>query len=158
MTHVFLFMQSILVHKVISNVITCACILERAGLTVSIFKVAAVQVVTKSPVASVRVSHLSGKNAVDESKKKPKIKSPHKCPWQWRGQIHHLERWFRWIHYEEILPLWQYDTNRVRNITTHCLRQNGPESWVLLTKVKSLGHIASSYKNLDQISSSEFPL
>ena len=90
-------------------------------------------------------------------KKRPKIKSPHKCPWPWRGQIHHLERWFPWIHHEEILPLWQYDTNRVRNIITHCHRQNGPESWVLLTKVKSLGHIASSY-NLDQISSSESPL
>ena len=57
-----LFMQYILVHKVVSDIrITCACSLERVGLTVSIFKVAAFQVVTKSPVASVRVPHLSGK-------------------------------------------------------------------------------------------------
>ena len=56
-----LFMQRILVYKVMLNVITCACILERAGLTVSIFKVAAVHVITKNPVASVRIPHLSGK-------------------------------------------------------------------------------------------------
>ena len=65
MTHMCLFLQSILVHKVISNVITCASILERAGLTVSIFKVAAFQAVTKNPVASVRVPHLSGKIDVE---------------------------------------------------------------------------------------------
>ena len=74
MTYMCLFLQSILVHKMIMNIITFACILERAGLTVSIFKVAAVQVVTKSPAASVRVSHLSGKIDVDESKKKAKNK------------------------------------------------------------------------------------
>ena len=60
----------ILVHKVVSDIgITCACSLERVGLTVSIFKVAAVQVVTKSPAASVWVSHLSGKIDVEERKK-----------------------------------------------------------------------------------------
>ena len=70
-----LFMQSILVHKVVYDIgSTCACLLERAGLTVSIFKVAAVQVVTKNPAASVRVSHLSGQIDVEESKKKAKNK------------------------------------------------------------------------------------
>ena len=34
-------------------------------------------------------------------------------------------------------------------------RHNGPEGWVLLTKVTCLGHITSSFTNLDQISSSE---
>ena len=37
----------------------------------------------------------------------------------------------------------------------HCQRHNGPEGWVLLNKVTSLGHIASSYTNLYHISSSE---
>jgi len=33
----------------------------------------------------------------------------------------------------------------------HCQRHNGTEGWVLLTKVSSLGRIANSYTNLDQI-------
>ena len=41
----------------------------------------------------------------------------------------------------------------------HCQRHNGPEGWVLLNKVTSLGHITSSYTNLDdQISSLEYQL
>ena len=39
----------------------------------------------------------------------------------------------------------------------HCQRHNGPEGWVLLTKVTSLGHITSSYTNLDQTSSKSRP-
>ena len=42
-----------------------------------------------------------------------------------------------------------------RLVLKHCQWHNGPKGWVLLTKVTSLGHIASSYKNLHQISSSE---
>ena len=34
----------------------------------------------------------------------------------------------------------------------HCQRHNGPEGWVLVTKVTSLGHITSSQTNLDKIS------
>ena len=37
----------------------------------------------------------------------------------------------------------------------HCQRHNGPEGWVLLTKVTSWGHIKNWHTNLDQISSSE---
>ena len=37
----------------------------------------------------------------------------------------------------------------------HCQRHNGPEGWVLITKVSYLGHITSSQTNLDQISSSK---
>ena len=39
--------------------------------------------------------------------------------------------------------------------TKHCQRHNGPEGWVLITKVSYLGHITSSQTNLDQISSSK---
>ena len=39
----------------------------------------------------------------------------------------------------------------------HCQRHNGPEGWVLLTKVTPLGHITSSYANLDQTSSESRP-
>ena len=39
----------------------------------------------------------------------------------------------------------------------HCQRHNGPEGWVLLTKVTSLGHITSSYTNLDQTFSESRP-
>ena len=35
----------------------------------------------------------------------------------------------------------------------HCQRHNGPEGWVLLTKVTSLGHITSSYTNLKTLCS-----
>ena len=38
----------------------------------------------------------------------------------------------------------------------HCQGHNGPEGWVHLTKVTSLGHVTSSYPNLDQISSAIF--
>ena len=34
----------------------------------------------------------------------------------------------------------------------HCQRHNGPVGWVLLTKVTSLGHITSSFTNLEQTS------
>ena len=40
-------------------------------------------------------------------------------------------------------------------ILKHCQRHNGPEGWVLITKVSYLGHITSSQTNLDQISSSK---
>ena len=33
----------------------------------------------------------------------------------------------------------------------HWQRHNGPEGWVLLTKVTSLGHITSSYSNLQYL-------
>ena len=39
-------------------------------------------------------------------------------------------------------------------IPKHWQRHNGPEGWVHLAKITSLGHITSSYTNLDQISSS----
>ena len=39
----------------------------------------------------------------------------------------------------------------------HCQRHNGPEGWVLLTKVTSLGHITSSCTNFDQTSSEFWP-
>ena len=41
------------------------------------------------------------------------------------------------------------------NIGKHYQRHNGPEDWVLRTKVTSLGHIASSYTDHNQISCSE---
>ena len=39
----------------------------------------------------------------------------------------------------------------------HCQRHNGPEGWVLLTKITSLGHITNSYTNHDQTSSESRP-
>ena len=42
-------------------------------------------------------------------------------------------------------------------LNKHCQRHNGPEGWVLLTKVTSLGHITSFYTNLDQTSSESWP-
>ena len=39
----------------------------------------------------------------------------------------------------------------------HCQRHDRPEGWVLLNKVTSLGHIASSYTKLDQTSSESRP-
>ena len=39
----------------------------------------------------------------------------------------------------------------------HCQRHNGPEGWVLLTKVISLGRITNSYANLDQTASESQP-
>ena len=42
-------------------------------------------------------------------------------------------------------------------LSKHCQRHNGPEGWVLLTKATSLGHITSSYTNLDQTSSESRP-
>ena len=41
----------------------------------------------------------------------------------------------------------------VEIMNKHCQRHNGPEGWVLLTKVTSLGRITNSYTNLDQTSS-----
>ena len=46
---------------------------------------------------------------------------------------------------------------RTLKISKHCQRHNGPEGWVLLTKVNSFGHITSSYTNLDQTSSEYRP-
>ena len=40
-------------------------------------------------------------------------------------------------------------------ILQHCQRHNGPEGWVLLTKLTSLGHVTSSNTNLDQTSESQ---
>jgi len=42
--------------------------------------------------------------------------------------------------------------NKVTKNIKHCQRHNGPEGWVLLTKVTSLGHITNSHTNLDQTS------
>ena len=39
----------------------------------------------------------------------------------------------------------------------HCQRHNGPEGWVLLTRVTPLSYITSSYTNLDQKSSESRP-
>ena len=39
---------------------------------------------------------------------------------------------------------------RLVSFSKHCQRHNGPEGWVLLIKVTSLGQITSSYKTLDQ--------
>ena len=39
----------------------------------------------------------------------------------------------------------------------HWQRHNGPEGWVLLTKVTPLGHSTKSYTNLDQTSSESRP-
>ena len=44
-------------------------------------------------------------------------------------------------------------SGKIGFIKKHCQRHNGPKGWVLLTKVTSLGHIASSHTNLEQISS-----
>ena len=41
------------------------------------------------------------------------------------------------------------DKTIVNIFMKHCQRHNGPEGWVLLTKVTSLGHITSSQTNLD---------
>ena len=38
----------------------------------------------------------------------------------------------------------------------HCLRHNGPEGWVLLTKVTYFSHITRSNTKFSQISSSEY--
>ena len=38
----------------------------------------------------------------------------------------------------------------------HCLRQNGPEGWVQLTKVNCLGHNKFQLKNRDQAANSKF--
>ena len=38
----------------------------------------------------------------------------------------------------------------------HCQRHNGPEDWVLLTKVTYFSHITRSNTKFDQISSSEY--
>ena len=40
--------------------------------------------------------------------------------------------------------------------TKHCQRHNGPEDWVLLTKVTYFSHITRSNTKFDQISSSEY--
>ena len=59
--------------------------------------------------------------------------------------------------------VWSYSANIVitnqeaREIIKHCQRHNGPEDWVLLTKVTYLGHITSSYTYLDQTSSESWP-
>ena len=45
----------------------------------------------------------------------------------------------------------------IASIRKHCQRHNGPEDWVLLTKVTSLGHITSSNTNLNQTSSESRP-
>ena len=44
-------------------------------------------------------------------------------------------------------------TQALGALKKHCQRHNGPEGWVLLTKVTSSGYITSSYTNLDQTSS-----
>ena len=54
------------------------------------------------------------------------------------------EAWKNWIHQSDQGRCW----------SKHCQRHNGPEGWVLVTKVNSLGRITSSQTNLDQISSS----
>ena len=50
-----------------------------------------------------------------------------------------------------------YKNDPIRIIIKHCQRHNGPEGWVLLPKVTSLGHITSSYTNLDQTFSESRP-
>ena len=72
-------------------------------------------------------------------------------------------RWQLWSLWEERAPRlsWRARDKRlclekpVR--TKHCQRQNGPEGWVLLTKVISWGHITNSYTNLDQTYSESRP-
>ena len=39
----------------------------------------------------------------------------------------------------------------------HCQRHNGPEGWVLVTKVTYLGHITNYHTNLEQTSSESRP-
>ena len=61
-----------------------------------------------------------------------------------------------WIHFEQQLccVVWylQYSNSQILNnyFEKHCQRHNGPEGWVLLTKLTAFGHITSSYTNLDQ--------
>ena len=52
---------------------------------------------------------------------------------------------------------WKSRTAWGGNSWKHCQRHNGPEGWVLLTKLTSLGHITSSNTNLDQTSSESRP-
>ena len=43
------------------------------------------------------------------------------------------------------------------NFKKHCQRHNGPEGWVLVTKVTYLGHITNYHTNLEQTSSESRP-
>ena len=52
-------------------------------------------------------------------------------------------------------PCMTCDVSAIR--CKHCQRHNGPEGWVLLTKVTPLGHITSSNTNLNQTSSESRP-
>ena len=56
------------------------------------------------------------------------------------------------VRIESILDVIKYPALILKE--KHCQRHSRPEGWVLVTKVKSLGHITSSQTNLDQISSS----
>ena len=56
------------------------------------------------------------------------------------------------VHHNNIYPLMY--TFKYRK---HCQRHNGPKGWVPFTKVTLLGHITSSYTNLDQTSSKSWP-
>ena len=48
--------------------------------------------------------------------------------------------------------VWNMSFNRLWNlIYKHCQRHNGPEGWVVLNKLTSLGHITSSYTNLQNL-------
>ena len=65
-----------------------------------------------------------------------------------------------WINIRNVLLLIRLLSNHLSTLgwyEKHCQRHNGPEGWVLLTKLTSLGHITSSNTNLDQTSSKSQP-
>ena len=64
------------------------------------------------------------------------------------------KRWITSQYYEAHLKA-KCEKYQKMTVSKHCQRRNGPEGWVLLTEVTSLGHITISYTNLDQILSSE---
>ena len=76
--------------------------------------------------------------------------SHQKYHYQWKfhiGSCTHDRGWSTgtwWIRRCNILKLWLESSYFWLNIYKHCQRHNGPEGWVLLTKVTSLGHITSS--------------
>ena len=78
------------------------------------------------------------------------IFSPKQNPTISRTICSPLNKWF-------LIPKPEWGGRRRMYKTKHCQRHNGPEGWVLLTKVTSLGHITSSNTNLDQTSSESRP-
>ena len=53
--------------------------------------------------------------------------------------------------------LWRWMYHCTTYDLKHCQRHNGPEGWVLVTKVTYLGHITNYHTNLGQTSSESRP-